>query len=32
VGVPCFDLEDIKGVADFIEKEFLMSKRKGGFR
>ena len=29
VGVPCFDLEDMKGVADFIEKEFLKSKRKG---
>lgn len=29
VGVPCFDLEDMKGVVDFIEKEFLKSKRKG---
>lgn len=29
VGVPCFGLEDMKGVADFIEKEFLKSKRKG---
>jgi len=26
VGVPCFFLEDIKGVADFIEKKFLKSK------
>ncbi len=26
VGVPCFDLEDMKGLSDFIEKEFL----KGG--
>jgi len=29
VGVPCFDLEDMKGLADFIEKEFLTSKSKG---
>jgi len=27
VGVPCFDLEDTKGLADFIEKEFLKSKK-----
>ncbi|NWG01846.1 MAG: molybdopterin-guanine dinucleotide biosynthesis protein B [Syntrophaceae bacterium] len=23
IGVPCFDLEDMKGLADFIEKNFL---------
>jgi len=23
VGVPCFDLEDMKGLSDFIEKEYL---------
>jgi hypothetical protein len=23
VGVPCFDLEDMRGLSDFIEKEFL---------
>jgi molybdopterin-guanine dinucleotide biosynthesis protein B len=27
VAVPCFDLEDMKGLADFIEKEFLKSKK-----
>jgi len=27
VGVPCFSLDDPKGVADFIEKKFLKSKR-----
>ena len=27
VGVSCFFLDDIKGVADFIEKEFLKSKK-----
>ncbi len=27
VGVPCFDLEDTKGLANFIEKEFLKSKK-----
>ena len=27
VGVPCFFLEDIKGVADFIEKKYLQSER-----
>ncbi len=27
VGVPCFNLEDTKGLADFIEKEFLKSKK-----
>jgi molybdopterin-guanine dinucleotide biosynthesis protein B len=26
VGVPCFDLEDRKGLADFIEKKFLSSR------
>ncbi len=29
IGVPCFDLEDMKGLSDFIEKEFLKSKREG---
>lgn len=29
VGVPCFDLEDMKGLTDFIEKEFLTSRTKG---
>jgi molybdopterin-guanine dinucleotide biosynthesis protein B len=29
VGVPCFDLEDTKGLADFIEKQFLTLKTKG---
>jgi molybdopterin-guanine dinucleotide biosynthesis protein B len=28
VGVPCFDLEDMGGLADFIEKEFLKSRKK----
>ncbi len=27
VGVPCFDLEDMKGLSDFIEKEILRSKK-----
>ena len=27
VGVPCFGLEDMKGLASFIEKEFLKSKK-----
>src|SRR4030043_7836 len=27
VGVPCFDLEDMEGLSDFVEKEFLKSKR-----
>jgi len=27
VGVPCFDLEDMEGLSNFIEKEFLKSKR-----
>jgi len=27
VGVPCFDLEDTKGLANFIEKEFLKAKK-----
>ncbi len=27
IGVPCFHLDDMKGLADFIEKEFLSSKR-----
>jgi molybdopterin-guanine dinucleotide biosynthesis protein B len=29
VGVPCFDLEDMKGLADFIENRFLASRTKG---
>jgi molybdopterin-guanine dinucleotide biosynthesis protein B len=29
IGVPCFGLEDAKGLASFIEKEFLKSKRGG---
>jgi molybdopterin-guanine dinucleotide biosynthesis protein B len=28
MGVPCFDLDDMKGLADFIEKKFLLPKRK----
>jgi molybdopterin-guanine dinucleotide biosynthesis protein B len=27
VGVPCFDLEDMEGLSDFVEKEFIKSKR-----
>jgi len=27
VGVPCFDLEDTRGLANFIEKEFLKPKK-----
>ena len=27
MGVPCFDLEDMKGLADFIEERFLKSER-----
>jgi molybdopterin-guanine dinucleotide biosynthesis protein B len=30
VGIPCFGLEDMKGLADFVEKEFLRSKRSEG--
>ncbi len=30
VGVPCFDLEDMKGLSNFIEKEFLKSKKERG--
>jgi molybdopterin-guanine dinucleotide biosynthesis protein B len=29
VGVSCFSLDDVKGVADFIEKKYLQSKREG---
>jgi molybdopterin-guanine dinucleotide biosynthesis adapter protein len=29
IGVPCFDLEDMKDLADFIEKEIIASKAKG---
>ncbi len=29
VGVSCFFLDDIKGVADFIEKKYLQAKREG---
>ena len=28
IGVPCFGLEDMKGLADFVEKEFLRPKRR----
>ncbi len=28
VGVPCFFLDNIKGVADFIEKKYLLSKKR----
>ncbi len=27
MGVPCFDLEDVKGLADFIEKNFLLQRQ-----
>jgi molybdopterin-guanine dinucleotide biosynthesis protein B len=27
VGVPCFDLEDMRGLSNFIEKKFLKSKK-----
>jgi len=30
VGVPCFSLDDAKGVADFIEKKFLKAKKEEG--
>ena len=30
VGVPCFHLEDMKGLSNFIEKEFLKSKKEKG--
>jgi molybdopterin-guanine dinucleotide biosynthesis protein B len=30
VGVPCFFLDDIGRIADFIEKEYLPSEREGG--
>ena len=29
IGVPCFDLEDMSGLANFIEKRFLKSKSEG---
>ena len=29
IGVPCFDLEDMKGLADFIGKEFLSKREEG---
>jgi molybdopterin-guanine dinucleotide biosynthesis protein B len=29
IGVPCFGLEDMKGLATFVEKEFIKSKRGG---
>jgi molybdopterin-guanine dinucleotide biosynthesis protein B len=29
VGVPCFSLDDVRGVADFVEKKYLASKREG---
>lgn len=28
IGIPCFDLEDTKGLADFIEKRIFLSKAK----
>jgi molybdopterin-guanine dinucleotide biosynthesis protein B len=28
VGVPCFFLDDIKGVADFIEEDYLLAKKR----
>src|SRR4030066_255523 len=30
IGVPCFDLDDMKGLTNFIEKEFLSSKVEKG--
>jgi molybdopterin-guanine dinucleotide biosynthesis protein B len=30
VGVPCFDLDDMKGLADFIENHFLKGEKKEG--
>jgi molybdopterin-guanine dinucleotide biosynthesis protein B len=30
VGVPCFSLDDAKGVADFMEKKFLKAKKEAG--
>ena len=30
VGVPCFDLDDMKGLGDFIERTFLRKKHDGG--
>ena len=32
VGVPCFGLEDMKGLSDFIEAKFLKSNREPGSR
>ena len=29
IGVPCFDLEDMAGLASFIEKEFIKTKKEG---
>ncbi len=29
VGVPCFGLEDMRGLSNFIEKQFLKSKKEG---
>jgi molybdopterin-guanine dinucleotide biosynthesis protein B len=29
IGIPCFDLEDVKELANFIEKKFLISKARG---
>lgn len=29
VGVPCFSLDDAQGVADFVEKKFIKSKKEG---
>ncbi len=27
IGIPCFELDDMKGLADFIEKDFLKSRK-----
>jgi len=30
IGVPCFDLDDMKGLSDFIEKDFVKLKKEDG--
>jgi molybdopterin-guanine dinucleotide biosynthesis adapter protein len=30
IGIPCFDLEDMKGLSDLIEKDFLKLKKENG--
>lgn len=30
IGVPCLNIDDVKGIADFIESEFLKGGRRGG--